>query len=187
MSGLELTVRLAEALGWPITALMIVLILRHPLRQMLANRPPSKVKAGPFEVEWDRVLAETEKEVEASAAPSRAGSIPGTVREELSAEATIAPAVAVLEAHATVERTLREMLAAAEVPAEQTSRAGAVRLARLAQQAGLVTPETVNAIEGISVMRNLAAHGSAREITSEQAMEYLTLVDAVLYALKTRA
>jgi hypothetical protein len=45
----------------------------------------------------------------------------------------------------------------------------------------------VNAIEGISVMRNLAAHGSAREISSEQAMEYLALVDAVLYALKTRA
>jgi hypothetical protein len=104
MSALELTVRLVEALGWPITALVIVLILRHPLRQMLTSRPPSKVKAGPFEVEWDRVLAETEKEVEASGTLSPQGNIPGTVREELSAEATVAPAVAVREAHATVER-----------------------------------------------------------------------------------
>lgn len=79
------------------------------------------------------------------------------------------------------------MLAAADVSAEQTSRAGAVRLARLARQAGLVTPETVKAIEGLSVMRNLAAHGSAREISSERAMEYLALVDAVLYTLKARA
>lgn len=104
MSGLELAVRLAEALGWPITALVIVFILRHPLQQMLANRPPSEVKAGPFEVEWDRVLAETEKEVEASGTRSPQGSI-GQVREELSAEAAVVPAVAVLEAHATVAHT----------------------------------------------------------------------------------
>jgi hypothetical protein len=33
-------------------------------------------------------------------------------------------------------------------------------------------------------MRNLAAHGSAREITPHQAVEYLTLADAVLYAIR---
>ncbi len=181
MSGFELAVRLAEALGWPIVALLIALILRHPLRHVLAQHPPSKVKAGPFEVEWDRALAETEKDVGASTSP---GPVPTTVREELAAEASATPAVAVLEAHATVERVLRSMLAA-EVPADQTSRAGAVGLARLAQRLGLITPESVSAVEGISVMRNLAAHGSAREISSEQALEYLALVDAVLYALKS--
>lgn len=92
-----------------------------------------------------------------------------------------------LEAYATIERTLRDLLSSNDIPAEKTRRLGVVGLARLAQHEGLVTPETVNAVEGISVMRNLAAHVSAREITPNQALEYLTLADAVLYAIQHKA
>ena len=158
------------------------------LSQALSYRPLSRVKAGPFEVEWDRTAAETEKEVEAIGISAHdAGTVPGALREELAGEAASAPAVAVLEAHATIERALRDLLSGADVPAEQTRRLGVVGLARLALRQGLVTPETVNAVEGISVMRNLAAHGSAREITPQQAVEYLTLADAVLYAIRHKA
>jgi hypothetical protein len=78
------------------------------------------VKAGPLEVEWDRTAAETEKEVEAIGISAHdAGAVPGALREELAGAAS-APAVAVLEAHATIERTLRDLLSNADVPAEQT-------------------------------------------------------------------
>jgi hypothetical protein len=171
-----------------VSALIIAVVLRHPLSQALSHRPLSKVKAGPFEVEWDRTAAETEKEVEAiGISVHDAGAAPGALREELAGEAASAPAVAVLEAHATIERTLRDLLSSVDLPAEQTCRLGVVGLARLAQRQGLLTPETVNAVEGISVMRNLAAHGSAREITPNQAVEYLTLADAVLYAIWRKA
>lgn len=60
-------------------------------------------------------------------------------------------------------------------------------LARLAREKGLITAKSLQAIEGITVLRNLAAHGSAREITTEQAEEYLVLVDAIIYALRTGA
>jgi hypothetical protein len=185
MSGLELVARLADALAWPVFALIIAVVLRHPLSQALSRRPLSKVKAGPFEVEWDRTAAETEKEVEAIGISAHdVGAVPGALREELAGEAASTPVVAVLEAHATIERTLRDLLNSTDMPAEQTRRLGAVGLARLAQRQGLLTPETVKAVEGISVMRNLAAHGSAREITPHQAVEYLTLADAVLYAIR---
>lgn len=180
MSEFEFIVRMTEALGWPVFALIIVLILRRPIRQMLTQRPPTRMKAGPFEVEWDRVLSEAETEIE----PADRGAAPGVVRNELAAEAATAPPVAVLEAHATVERALRELLAAADVPEQETRRAGAVGLARLAQRKELISHESVRAIEGVSVLRNLAAHGSAREITAEQANEYLALVDVILFALR---
>ena len=51
----------------------------------------------------------------------------------------------------------------------------------------LITGESLQAVEGITVLRNRAAHGSAREITTEQAEEYLALVDAIIYALRTGA
>ena len=45
-----------------------------------------------------------------------AGAVPGALREELAGEAASAPAVAVLEAHATIERALRDLLSSADVP-----------------------------------------------------------------------
>lgn len=176
----EFISQMTGSLAWPVFSLLIVLLLRKPIAKMLVLRPPSKVKAGPFEVEWDKVLSEAETEVE----PVTVAELPGSVRAELAAEAIATPAVAVLEAHATVERTLHEMLSTADVPSQETSRAGAVGLARVAQRRDLISEESLRAVEGVSVLRNLAAHGSAREITTEQANEYLALVDAVLFALR---
>jgi hypothetical protein len=48
----------------------------------------------------------------------------------------------------------------------------------------LVNEETVRAIEGLGVLRNLVAHGRAGETTPERAADYLALVDAVMYTLK---
>ena len=93
-----------------------------------------------------------------------------------------------MEAYARVENELRRMLLDAGV-LEGETRAGAVRLARIAAERELVTPETVRAIEGISVMRNLVAHRTADlhgrvDVTPEQARDYLALADAVLYAIR---
>jgi hypothetical protein len=183
MTGFQLAASLVQSLAWPIFGLLIAFVLRQPLSRMLANRPPLKVKAGPFEVEWDRVLAQTETEVEA-APPQESPQKPQLrLRDELRSEASTAPAVAVLEAHATVERALREVVEG--LPGAER-RMSAVAMARLAEKQGRIGEATRRAVEGISVLRNLAAHGSAREITSQQAEEYLDLADAVLYSLPLR-
>jgi hypothetical protein len=167
-------------MAWPVSALVIAFVLRRPIGRIMLETPPKKVRAGPFEVEWDRVIAETAKEVEAGRGrPPVATKIPA-VREELAAEARAAPGVAVLEAYAMVERELRRIVG--DLEPERTSRMGPVGLACLAFSRELISREAVRAVEGVSVQRNLAAHGSAREITPEQATEYLALVDAVLLA-----
>ena len=184
MPDLELIVQLTQALAWPVTSLVIVLVLRKPIRQMLTHRPMNKLKAGPFEVEWDRMMAEAEADI-SKPAPA---ALPGGVRDELSTEAQVDPAVAVLAAHTRVDRTLRQILSATDTPTEEINRAGStVGIARLAHKNGLITEKSLQAIEGITVMRNLAAHGSSREITPEQAEDYLALVDAIVYALRSGA
>jgi hypothetical protein len=180
MTGFQLVASLVQSLAWPVFGLLIATVLRRPIARMLLGRPPLKMKAGPFEVEWDRVLAETETEVQAAPAPATAQLSGTRPSEELAAEASAAPAVAVLEAHAIVERALRKLVA--DLP-EAEKRTSAVGLARLAQQKGLIGEQTVRAVQGVSVLRNLAAHGSARDITPAQAQQYLALVDAVLFAL----
>jgi hypothetical protein len=99
--------------------------------------------------------------------------------------ATTSPIGAVLEAHASIERELRDLVTNA-VPDASVARAPIRQLLRIATDHGLITPETANAVEGITVMRNLAAHGQASEITPERAQDYMALAEAVLYTLRQK-
>jgi len=61
-----------------------------------------------------------------------------------------------------------------------------VALARQALDLDLITPETANAVKGIAVLRNLAAHDRMSRLSSAQAQEYLSLVDATIFAVRQK-
>ena len=64
---------------------------------------------------------------------------------------------------------------------------GFLDLAIEAREVGLISAASLEAIEGLTVMRNLAAHGRAQEdLDAARAIEYLDLADAVLYGLRHR-
>ncbi|MBA3267961.1 MAG: hypothetical protein H0T70_06855 [Acidimicrobiia bacterium] len=144
------------------------------------------MRAGPFELEWDRLLSEAEAEVDRPVAPTPSSQeVGGGLIEELAPVAAVAPGAAVMEAHTQLERALRSLLEDVEgVSIEQIERMGAVRLARLARDRNVITPEAAEAVEGMSVLRNLAAHGRADDLTTERAVDYLALADAVLYSIQ---
>jgi hypothetical protein len=70
---------------------------------------------------------------------------------------------------------------------EEINRASALRPARLLQQRDILPEETVRAIEGLTVLRNLSTHGRAGELTVERAVEYVALAQAVLFAVEQTA
>jgi hypothetical protein len=97
----------------------------------------------------------------------------------------VAPGSAVVEAFGRVERELRR-IALGPPPVEDPQRLDrmSVRsLAVLAGRQGRISEESANAISGLTVLRNLAAHGRSDEIDTPRAVDFLHLVDAVLYAL----
>jgi hypothetical protein len=59
-------------------------------------------------------------------------------------------------------------------------------LARLAREHDLLSDETLAAIEGLSVLRNLAAHSPTDGVGFDRAQDYLALADAVLYAMRPK-
>jgi hypothetical protein len=85
----------------------------------------------------------------------------------------------VVPASATLEKQLRQLLDAAGVDAHGTAR----QMSRRALAAGLIQPETMSAIDGVAVLRNLAAHRRQAELDEQRALDYLALVDAVSFAL----
>lgn len=185
MSVLEFVAEMTKALAWPSAAIVVAVVFRTQLRSLL-TQPVRRVKVGPIEAEWDRTVAEAQVELDQPDAPGPNRTLSGPVIVELAEVANRSPTAAVLEAHARVEAELRQLLVD-EGLGEGELRAGATWLARRGVEMGVVSAETLNAVEGISVLRNLAAHGRAGDISVERALDYLALSDAVLYAIRSRS
>lgn len=186
MDELAFIASLVRSLAWPLSAVAIVVVLRKPISAALQRM--SKARVGPLEAEFDQELAEVRKELRR--APEVAGkeADPPTAMlslpDELTRLAESSPRAAVLEAFARIESRLRELLVDAGVETRQAM--SGVALARLAFQQGLVSAETLNAVEGLAVMRNLAAHNPTDDISVERARDYLVLADAMLYPLRAK-
>lgn len=186
MSGEEVFVRLLEALAWPVTLLLIAAVLRRSIATAISG-PVRRWKAGPSGVEveyWERKIAAVEEELKQSPELDqlpKPGAADAGLSEELRALADVSPAAAIMEALSAVARELRTLVPEAGPEAGPMS---AVGLARVAHDRGKISEETLNAIKGLSVLRNLAAHGQAGEVSSRRVFDYLALVDAVLFALR---
>jgi hypothetical protein len=189
MDGLAFTASVVQSLAWPSSVVAVVVVLRKPIGAALQRL--SRAKVGPVEAEFDQELAEVRKELqrapELTEKADKAGEtlVPMlSLPEELNRLAEASPRAAVLEAFARIEARLRELLTEAGV--ELSGAQGAVALARLAHRHGLISAETLNAVEGLAVMRNLAAHSPTDDISVDRARDYLALADAILYPLRAR-
>ena len=177
---------LVHSLAWPGGVVAIVTILRRPLGSAL-NRGIRRLKAGPVEVEFDEELEEVRQEL--SKSPDLADAdMPALDRNSLSDDlgrlADASPRAAVLEAFARVEGRLAELLT--DSPTTPPRYQGARHMARLAHEQHLISDETLAAVEGLAVLRNLAAHSPRDDIGIDRARDYLALADAVLFALRSK-
>jgi hypothetical protein len=177
MDSKQLIASLVSSLAWPAAVVCIAVLFRAQLKTLLSEHL-RHIEAGPLKADFDRLGSDVHAALGEAGIPASAGADTG----ELTDLAQRVPGAAIPEAFALVERELRRALTSiGESPPDATD---AKDLAHRALERGLITPLTINAIEGIAVMRNLAVHGPRREIAVKQAKEYLALVDSVLYAMR---
>jgi hypothetical protein len=134
-------------------------------------------------VEFQTLLSSVQAEMETTsrAAPRQPPSFTPTT-DDLASVASSDPAMAVFQGYIRLERALHQLLLSSG--SEPDERRATTELARRAANEGLITPETLNAFEGLTVLRNLVAHGRGEEVTEERARDYLALVDALLFAIR---
>jgi hypothetical protein len=183
MTGTEQFIAsLVNSLAWPCAVAVVAVTFRRQIGALLSSSL-KRLKAGPVEFEFDRVIASTEANLGLDAGTAAAAERPQfSALSDLAPVAQASPAAAVLEAHSRLEHELWEVTK--DIRTEGDRPQGAVGLARLAHRHGLITPETENAIIGVTTLRNLTAHGRQADVSVERAMDYLALVDGVLYALR---
>lgn len=135
-------------------------------------------------MEWQRRAEAVENDL--SRAPSISRDEIGGAAGRLDEIAEISPTGAIVEAFGQIEVSLRSLLEQDGV--DNLDRPWSVRrLAGVANERGLITAETLDAIEGLSVMRNLAAHGGQEDLSPQRAHEFVALSHAVLYAINANA
>jgi len=194
-----LAVKLVIGLAWPVVVLVLVLVFRRQIVKLLSDA--RRVKAGPFEIEKERVRADVEAAtaVSESIDPDPADGEPSApvngasrdaetgfimLRPEFARIAKLSPEAAVTDAYRELERALRTKLAGwPDVFTVNLDRMSGNQLAALAAREGFISEEAAESVRGLSVLRNLSAHGRADELDEAQALDYLALVDATLYAL----
>ncbi len=183
---------LVQSLAWPAGVMAVVIVLRKPIGVAL-GRGVRRVKAGPVEVEFDQLQAEVREELARNPelaetqVPAPVGQAPapvGSLREDLARLAEASPRAAVLAAYERIEARLVEMLDSVGAPS--FSAVGGRALARLARQHDLISDETLTAVEGLSILRDLTAHSPRDDIGVDRARDYLALADAVLYVLSSK-
>jgi hypothetical protein len=168
---------LVSSLAWPAAVVCIAIVFRTQLKTLLTDRL-KHIEAGPLKADFDLIGSKVHATLGRAGIP-----VPEHAEsDDLASLAQQAPDLVIAEAFGLIEQELRDALSkTGEPPADG---ADAMALAHLALERGLISSLTLNAIQGVAVMRNLAVHGPRREITSAQVDEYLALVESVLFAMR---
>ena len=189
MSGLQFIVEFVKALAWPVAIVVIVVFLRRPIVDILMQLASGlrRLRAGQGDAEFDRIAGQAKAELTAtvSAIPTvGTGAAPIPVLLRFAATADDDPAAAITQSLGAVEAALRDLLGSSGklVP---VGTGDPTAIARFARDQGLVPESIVRAVDGVVTLRNSAAADPQR-VTKDQAVKYLALVDALLFALGTQ-
>jgi hypothetical protein len=183
MSGMQFVIDFVRALVWPVAVVAIVVCLRRPIVDILTQLASGlrRLRAGQSDAEFDRIAGQMKAELTASvsAGGPGPGAIPVLLRFATAAEDE--PASAVTQAFGSVDVALRELLGSSGklVP---VGTGDPTAVARFARDQGLVPESVVRAVDGAVALRNFAAADPAR-LTRDHAVKYLSLIDALLFAI----
>jgi hypothetical protein len=161
-----------EVVIWPVTLLLVVLILRRPLADLVQSARRLKYKD--IEMDFGRGIEEVQAEAR-EALPGPADPSRSSVEIDLYRLAQVSPTAAVLEAWEAVEASAKALLAARGLPVDFE----AERRYRQTQDR-LLGEEIIDARRGkifsdLRQLRNRVAHAAGFTITTEQAETYVDL------------
>jgi hypothetical protein len=175
-------VEFIAAIAWPVAILVIAILYRAPLGKLVAGER-TRLKAGPFEIAWDSARPDLPRPAPVAVDAGSGLSPPvGRLASMLVDLARKSPRDAVLTAYGRLGEALARGLkeVAVEVGASADD---PLSLARRAERADVIGPEITHAIEGLNVLRDLAAHRLDPGVSEGRAFEFLAMTDAVLYSI----
>lgn len=167
-------VELTKALAWPLTALCAVLAFRKTILRLLPQL--AKFKYDKFEFQFDKEVADVEKQAQASLPPIPPRSTLEAVRQKLIKLAMVSPEAAIIDAWRYLESELLELVARQKVDIAPTVRTMPRVLGALLYKEGLLSEAQHDLITRLRDLRNDVTHGRTQSVDIERATSYVESV-----------
>lgn len=187
MEVANLFVTLIEAIIWPVTILIIILVFRGQLSTTLMKL--SKLRIKDIEVEFDKDLKDAESKAEELqiVSPEEIRKIPEPIAlsspyERLFQIAIISPRAAVTEAWRTIE--LYTMQAAKAQGIQVGGAIAGIKTIRKLIEIGNLEEGIIQLYENLRRMRNKAAHAQEFEVDAEEAIRYVDIALSIANRLR---
>jgi hypothetical protein len=179
MHWTEYSCRLAEALAWPILALLAIVVFRVQL-EGVASRV-RKLSFGRAKIEFGSGVEEAHKQSENL--PVKRGSKPDPdidADDKFLDLAKNHPEAAALEAYKRIERFL--VKAATQYPDLHTK--NPLTLAQHLYDQGFLDAGVVTLVKNVRALRDAAIHADTKTIAVNEAVSYRCLCDEVIHKLE---
>jgi hypothetical protein len=179
MDVLTLIAEIVKAVAWPAAALMIALLLRNPILGLVEGLRLSRVKYGDWEAQFEQAKQEVQQKLSAAVPHFVAPTLPAHVVSQ--DETSSSPTATILSAWDDLEAAIATIASKAGITGSLST-----MLQELVKR-GLVKQGTVDAVEGLRQMRNLAVHAPRGEAPQGRAKEFVTMVEAIRWTLQQEA
>ena len=179
MDKKTLIAELVTILAWPGATVVIVFLLRVPIRNLLDGIKLRKFKHKNWEAEFEETTREIRSELQVTTKDLRRTG--ESLIEELEYLITSSPTETILTAWNRIEQTV-SLLAKKYGIQEYTF---LTILNRLVQK-NVVGLSTKDSLLGLRQLRNLAVHGINGDVSEARAREFLTMADAILWVISSK-
>ncbi|MDG4807354.1 DUF4145 domain-containing protein [Micromonospora sp. WMMD1120] len=185
MSWLEFLAKVIPAAIWPLTVLILVVVLRKHVSDLIGTSL-SRIKAGPFEAEWNRTTLEAQIAVDEEIDPDPGLGVEQpdeevrSQAETLRLTASIDPTAAIFKAAKLLEVRVNEVCQALDI---ETYRPGLYAQVQTLLVNGVISQRTFRAFDAVRRLRNLAVHRPSDNLTEAQALDFIEVVESLLEVL----
>jgi hypothetical protein len=169
-------VKIVEATAWPITSIVLVILLRAEIRSLIPL--VKKLKAGPLEAEFERQVSELRSIVDTA---PLLGPSPMTERLVIAEKlAEVNPRSAILEAWREIESTARRVLKERFPELTESQLRSTREVIRLLREKDLVSLEESSQLNEMRFLRNQAVHVESFQPNHEAAINFIQLASFFL-------
>ncbi len=171
MDSLTFVAEIVKALAWPVTVLIILVVLRDPLRQLIPLL--QRLRYGGVELDFGQrvqeLAAEARQQLPASAAT---GPEIKPLRDRLDQLAQLSPRATVLEAWLELENAAIEATKRHGLNLTSREQRSPILLGDALERAGILDESKQEIYYRLRNLRNAAAHASDFAFDSSSAVEY---------------
>lgn len=171
--SIDQVIRLIDILAWLGTALLLLRLMRKPLRLVIPY--VQRIKYKYVEIEFSKKLAEVAADFSESPL-LESGELTG--RDEIYTLAGVSPVSAIVEAWKGLDQAAQEKLRQL-MPKGETYKKPLRRPVDYLYYKGALVPSAASAARDLRLLRNELANAGAQAVSREDAIQYAALADRI--------